>query len=135
MDSAALPTCDSLGFGLLSARVGLTPCTIDVIFITITSLFLLVGTISIYQTKKYYDYVFPDFNKLFRTKLICSFVTIIIEIASLLLLLLNASLRHEFVSILSLTSSSTRILSWILQTILMYVLHWRALQTTWVNKK
>ena len=133
MVSALLPTCDTLGFGLLSARVGLTPCTIDVISITMTSIFLVVGFYSIHQTKKYYDYVYPNFNVLFRTKLILSFITIIIEIGLLLLLLLNTSLRHEFVSILSLISSSTRIVSWILQTVLMYVLHWRALQTSWVS--
>merc|ERR1712166_755876 len=54
-------------------------------------------------------------------------------ITLLLFLLTNTSLRSEFLSVLAITSSTVRLLTWITQTCLMYILHWRAIQSSWLN--
>jgi len=120
--------------GLLPKRIGFTPCACNLIDLFLPVLFIVIfGTISFYQTRKRYDFVFPNFNCLFRTKLVLSFLTILMEITLLLFVLFNQSLRREFVSIISLTSSSMNIIAWLLQTSLMYALHWRALRPSWWN--
>ena len=128
-----IPTCNHLELGLLPHQIGLTPCTCNIIDISICTIALLFLLTSIYQTRQKYDFVFPNFNPLFRTKLVLSFLTILTEITLLLFLLTNTSLRSEFLSVLAITSSTIRLLTWITQTCLMYILHWRAIQSSWLN--
>ena len=124
--------CQADGIGTLPARIGLTPCTCNVIDLVLpTGFFLVFGCLSFYKAKKYYDFVFPAFNCLFRTKLVLSFTTIVMEIVLLCFVSINSSLRQEFMSIVSLATSSLNIVAWFVQTCLMYALHWRALKASW----